>query len=286
MFQQITILGPGLLGASLAMAARHHGLATRINAWSRRKETRVACAQQEWCDSVDETPELAVKESDLVVLCTPVETIPSLLRVISSHLKPDTLLTDVGSTKRHICESAPLALPQSAHFVGSHPMAGSEQTGMAHARKNLFENAACFVTPLATTDTEATRRIVEFWKTIGTQVTKTDPAQHDAIVAHVSHLPHLLASTLCTYLHEKPTAWAKASGNGLKDTTRIASGDAELWRQILEENREEVLTAVNGFKNQLTDIESALLSRDSGALKSSLTTGKAFRDQLNGRLKQ
>lgn len=280
MFQQITILGPGLLGASIALAAKSRGLTRHIATWSRRSETRAACKQTKWCDQVFDSPEEAVSNADLVVICTPVETIPPLLRVISGQLKNGSLITDVGSTKGKICDSAPETIPSTSHFVGSHPMAGSEQTGMAHARADLFEKATCFVTPTPDTPDEPVQQVIQFWEAIGMTVQQAQPAEHDAIVAHISHLPHLIASTLCNNLAKKPKSWPKASGNGLRDTTRIASGEAELWRQILEENRASVLEAIEGFKNDLAEIESLLLSRDSDSLRDFLDEGKKFRDKL------
>ncbi len=281
MFQQITILGPGLLGASLAMAVKERGLAARVVTWSRRPETRAKCLNHSWCDTVLETPEQAVAGSDLVVICTPVQTIVSLLAQIRPALAASALVTDVGSTKSLICREARSALEgHSATFLGAHPMAGSEQAGMEHAQADLFENAACILTPLDDASTEAIAKLSAFWDALGMTISTVSPEKHDEIVAHVSHLPHLLASTLCGYLATQDNTWRNLAGGGLRDTTRVASGDPQLWKQILEQNSDEVLRAIEGFENQLYQFKTALLNKDSLGVIVQLERGKAFRDQL------
>ncbi len=280
MFDQITILGPGLLGASIGIAARERGLARRIVSWSRRPETRAKCLQQSWCDAIFDTAGAACQRSQLVVICTPVHTIVPLLTSIARDLAPDTLITDVGSTKRRICREASEVRLPDATFIGSHPMAGSEQTGMAHARGDLFEAAACIVTPLQDSPPEAVRQISAFWEALGMRVTHASPAQHDEIVAHISHLPHLLSSALCSFLASKDPVWKTLAGGGLRDTTRIAAGDPDLWREILKSNREDVIQAISGFEDELHQIKAALIDEETAALNDKLELGKKFRDHL------
>lgn len=281
MFQQITILGPGLLGASLAMAVKERGLAARVVTWSRRPESRAKCLNQSWCDAVLDTPEQAVVGSDLVVICTPVQTIVPLLVQIRPALATDVLITDVGSTKSLICREARSALEgHSATFLGAHPMAGSEQAGMEHAQSDLFEKAACMLTPLDQACSAAIVKLSAFWETLGMTVSIVSPEKHDEIVAHVSHLPHLLASTLCGYLATQDDTWRTLAGGGLRDTTRVASGDPQLWKQILEQNSDEVLRAIEGFEQQLHHLKTALLNQNSLGIVAQLERGKTFRDQL------
>lgn len=281
MFQQITILGPGLLGASLAMAVKERGLAARVVTWSRRPESRAKCLNQSWCDAVLDTPEQAVVGSDLVVICTPVQTIVPLLVQIRPALATDALITDVGSTKSLICREAGSALEgHSATFLGAHPMAGSEQAGMEHAQSDLFEKAACMLTPLDQASSAAIVKLSAFWETLGMTVSIVSPEKHDEIVAHVSHLPHLLASTLCGYLATQDDTWRTLAGGGLRDTTRVASGDPQLWKQILEQNSDEVLRAIEGFEQQLHHLKTALLNQNSLGIVAQLERGKTFRDQL------
>lgn len=280
MFDQITILGPGLLGASIGIAARERRLTQRVVTWSRRAETRANCLSQSWCDAVCDTPAEACRKSQLIIICTPVLTIAPLLATIASELEPGALVTDVGSTKSQICREAQGVDLPGASFIGSHPMAGSEQTGMAHARGDLFEAAACIVTPLEDSPTETVRQISSFWESLGMHVTHASPERHDEIVAHISHLPHVLTSALCSFLATKDPAWKTLAGGGLRDTTRIAAGDPGLWRGILESNREEVIRAISGVEEELHQLKSALLNQNYPALHHLLNRGKDYRDQL------
>ena len=281
MFQQITILGPGLMGASLAMAVKQRDISRRIVTWTRNPNSRTECSQQSWCDAVFETPEDAVTNSDLVILCTPVQTILPLLERVRKKLMKNALVSDVGSTKEMICNGAQGILEgYSINFLGAHPMAGSDQKGMAHARSDLFENATCILTPLPETPSAVIERLRTFWKAIGMAVSIHSPEAHDQIVAHVSHLPHVLASTLCAYLATQVSGWHTLSGNGLRDTTRIAAGDPQLWKQILEQNNEKILQAIDGFDQQLQQFKAAIKKQDSSAILQQLEKGKAYRDQL------
>lgn len=280
MMDVITILAPGLLGASLAMAVKAHSLATRVQVWSRKVESRVEAARQSWCDAVFDSPEAAVQNADLVVVCSPVETIVPLVKRISGHLAPRAIVTDVGSTKSLICRHAHRAMRDGNAFIGSHPMAGSEKSGMNHAVATLFHQRCCFVTPLLDTPESAVETVVRFWRELDMQVTTISPEAHDEIVAHISHLPHLLASVLCLHLAQRDKQWAAFAGPGLADTTRVAGGNATLWQAILQQNREEVLRAISQFENQLHLFKSALANEDYFQVRHQLELGRAYRSQL------
>jgi len=279
MFQQITILGPGLLGGSLALALKKRGLCRRVHAWSRRAETRALALQTDWCDAVFDRAEDACVESELVVICTPVETIVPLLEHVAPSLAPGALVTDVGSTKSLICRQA-RGVSGDFHFIGSHPMAGSERAGMAHAHSDLFKGAACILTPPDDAIDTRVARLHQLWEAVGMHVVTTTPEKHDEIVAHISHLPHLLASSLCSYLADKDPDWKQLAGGGLRDTTRVAAGDPGLWQQILGQNREEVLRAIDAFEIELHALKTALLEKDRPTVLKKLTRGQQFRDQL------
>lgn len=281
MFEQITILGPGLLGASIAMAVKARGLSGRVHTWSRRAETRAKCTGQSWCDAVFDTAEAAVAGSDLVIVCTPVDTIVPLIGSVKGALRADALITDVGSTKRRICEGMAALLHETGPvFVGSHPMAGSEQAGLEFAEVNLLDDAACIV--VGAEGDAAVNRVVTFWKALGMRLSVMSVQEHDAIVAHISHLPHLLASSLCAYLAEKDGAGAllKHAGGGFRDTTRVAGGSAELWKQILMSNREQVIDAISGFEAELDQFRSAIQSGRADVLKAFLEQGRSYRNKL------
>lgn len=256
---------------------KKRGLCQRVHSWSRRSETRAQAMQADWCDAVFDQASAACEGSDLVVVCTPVETIVPLIKQVVPSIRPDALVTDVGSTKNLISREAQGI---AVNFIGSHPMAGSELKGMGHASHNLFDGAACFVTPLDGDRDSEIVRLQNLWKAIGMRVVTTTPEKHDEIVAHISHLPHLLASCLCGYLGGMDADWKSLAGGGLRDTTRIAAGDPTLWKQILEQNREEVLRAVDGFESELQALKGALLDKKTPELIARLERGKQFRNSL------
>ncbi len=281
MFKQLTILAPGLLGASLGIAASKLSLTRRIHVWARRAESRAACLASDWCDAAFAEPCESVKGSDLVIICTPVDMITPMLGKLATGLEQGALVTDVGSTKSRICRLSSAAIHNSAVFIGSHPMAGSEKSGMEHADADLFRNRACLVTPLEETPADAVDELVLFWKSLGMEVSTMSPEKHDEIVAHISHLPHLLASLLCLQLSRQPASWQAFSGPGLRDTTRVAAGGPEIWRSIFEENKEELLRSISGFEEELSTMRSHILNNEWAQVRHLLELGKSYREALD-----
>jgi prephenate dehydrogenase len=277
---QLTILAPGLLGGSIARAAREKQVARRIVIWARRPETRSALAAQSWCDLAAESPEAAVRTAALVVIAAPVDAIIPLAAQIGPHLGDGGVVTDVGSVKGRIAREGPVAVGPGAQFVGSHPMAGSEQTGWEHGTGALFEGRTCFVTPLSNTNANAVAMVSHFWQDLGGKVATVDPDLHDQIVAHISHLPQALASTLCAFLSTQDPAWRDWAGGGLRDTTRIAGSDPKLWRAIFEQNREPVLIALRQFQRELAGLEQAMTKNDWEAVTAVLARGQAYRQKF------
>ncbi|HEX2853396.1 MAG TPA: prephenate dehydrogenase/arogenate dehydrogenase family protein [Opitutaceae bacterium] len=275
---QLTILAPGLLGGSVARAARARNVAERIVIWSRRPETRLKLRDQPWCDAIADTPADAVRGASLVVIAAPVDQIVPLTQQIAPHLSAGALVTDVGSVKGDIARLGHAALGSHAHFVGAHPMAGSEKTGWEHSTATLFEKRTCFVTPLKETAAAAAGSVVRFWHDLGADVVTVDPDKHDEIVAHISHLPQVIASTLCAFLATKDPAWRNHAGGGLRDTTRIAGSDSHLWRTILEQNRDEILRALREYEDELHRFQTALSNRDYVEVVARLERGRDYRN--------
>jgi prephenate dehydrogenase len=278
--ESLAILAPGLLGGSVAMAARQFGAGGPITVWARRPEVRLKLRGQAWCDAVAETPEDAVRTAKLTVICAPVDQIVPLVRQIAPALAAGAIVTDVGSVKGEICRLATTLLPAGVHFVGSHPMAGSEKTGWEHGRADLFARRTVFVTPLPETDARAAAHVVAFWAALDAEVATLEPDAHDEIVAHISHLPQVLASALCAGLAKRDLGWRNFGGGGLRDTTRIAGSDPKLWKTILEQNRDEVLRALRAYQDELHGLERALANRDWFEVQAVLERGKAYRDQF------
>lgn len=283
---QLSILSPGLLGGSVAKAAKAKGVADRVAVWARRPETRAALASQPWCDQIADSPEDAVRSASVVVIAAPVDAIVPLTTQIAHALPTGSIVTDVGSVKERIARECHAALAggtarrpaERAHFVGAHPMAGSEKTGWENSSPGLFDGRTCFLTPLPETDPAAAARAAEFWRSLGMTVVIVPPDRHDEIVANISHLPQLLASALCAFLATKDARWRDYSGGGLRDTTRIAASDPALWRTILTENRTKVLAALDGFRRELDEFEEALMRSDWPALADQMAQAKAYRD--------
>lgn len=278
MFEQLTVLAPGLLGGSVAKAARHRRLARRIVLWSRRPENRLQLRTQPWCDEVRDTPEEAVRGANLIVLAAPVDGIIALAQSVGPQLAAGTLVTDVGSVKGEIARLCHAAVPPGVNFVGAHPMAGSEKSGWKHATDSLFDRRTCFVTPVPATDPAALEKVVRFWQELGAEVTTLDPDAHDEIVAHISHLPQVVATSLCNFLSGKNPAWRNFAGGGLRDTTRIGAGDPTMWLEILRQNREEVLRALRQYEDELHAFQTALANCDFPELRARFERSKAYRD--------
>lgn len=276
--ENLVILAPGLLGGSVARAARARGLARRVTVWARRPESRLQLREQPWVSSVADTPEAAVRDASLVVLAAPVDKIIELARQIAPHLPEGALVTDVGSVKGELSRACHAALSPRSRFVGAHPMAGSEKTGWENSTDTLFEKRVCFVTPLDGTDEAATAAVARFWHDLGALVTTVTPDQHDEITAHISHLPQAVATSLATFLGAKNPGWRNLSGNGLRDTTRIAASDATMWIEIFQQNRDEVLRALARFEDELHGFKTALSNRDWLEIRARLERGKAWRD--------
>lgn len=281
MFKQITILAPGLLGASLGAAVRERQLSESVAVWARRAETRERCRPLAWCDHVYEHVADAASGADLVVICAPVDAIPGLALEAAAAMPAGGLLTDVGSTKRELCDAVLAHLPKAVDFVGSHPMAGSEKSGLEFADANLFRGRCCLVTPDDRNRGDAVERTVDFWRAVGMTVYRLDPGEHDRVVAELSHLPHVLASLLAAHLDDKDPTWRAFAGTGLKDTTRIAAGNPAMWMDILRHNRAAIAESLVGYRQQLEHFERLLSEGRDDEIAAVLEAGQRFRQQLD-----
>ena len=282
MFKQVTIMGPGLLGASLVMAIREKGLAENIVIWARSKETAEKAGRKLAADQVETNLAESVYGSDLVIICTPVETMASILSSTIKHLTDECLVTDVGSVKSVICEKAQdlFKLP-GISFIGSHPMAGSEKSGMNNASASLFTNRPVIVTPESNCDQNHLRRLKEFWGVLGMKVYQLSSAEHDKVIAELSHLPHLVSSVLSFTISSKAKLASQLSGQGLKDTIRISGGDPLLWTGIFSENKAQVLTCLKKFEQSIEKIKHLIAEDDGQGLEEFLKKGSALQKFLN-----
>jgi prephenate dehydrogenase len=273
----LTIVGVGLIGGSIGLAARRRGLADRILGAGRQAAT-LECARQ--LGAIDEAcldlPE-AVRPAEVVVFCTPVTLITTQILAAAPDCAAGTLLTDAGSTKGCIVRTLDGRLPPGVSFVGSHPLAGSEKRGPEHADADLFQGRVTVVTPGPRPDRDAVERTIAFWQALGSRVILMEPDEHDQALALTSHLPHLAASVLAGIL---PPELRDLAATGFRDTTRIAAGDPSLWTGIFLQNREAMLQAVGELQGRVIEFQTALMNGDAAALDALLAQGKRNRDAL------
>jgi prephenate dehydrogenase len=275
-FRRISILGIGLLGASLARAIKRGASSCQVVGYAHRPATLEAALGQGVVDEGYADPAAAVRGADVVVLCTPVGVFPDLLAAITPALDQAAVITDVGSTKRSICGLAD-SLPSPGRFVGSHPMAGSEKRGLEHADADLYKNALCILTPTATTDLTTIEKVESLWHLVGMRTAQMTPEDHDERVALASHLPHALAAALMTL--QTPASLAVA-GKGLTDTTRIAAGDPAMWRDILIDNRDNLITGLTALEKRLAELRTMLSANEGPTLHRWLTDAAELRAKL------
>jgi cyclohexadieny/prephenate dehydrogenase len=273
----LTIVGVGLIGGSIGLAAKHRGLAERIVGVGRRPEPLQFAQDHGILDA--QTPHLTegVRNADLVVFCTPVQYIVDLALAAAPNCPAGCLLTDAGSTKAAIVEALEEHLPPGIHFVGSHPLAGSEKQGPEHAFANLFDGRLTVVTQTSRTDRAALDQTAAFWQALGSRVRIMSPEEHDRALATTSHLPHLVAASLASML---PTGLHSLTASGFRDVTRIAAGDPSLWTGIFASNRSAVLDALQHLDDQLANFRLALQTNDQQRLSDLLAQAKRVRDAL------
>ncbi len=273
----LTIVGVGLIGGSIGLAAKRKGVAEVVVGAGRQQATldraRALGALDDTCTDVA----AAVRRADVAVFCTPVNLIAEQVVACAAGCKPGTLLTDAGSTKAAIVRAVEGRLPKGVAFVGGHPLAGSEKRGPEHAAADLFEGRLTVVTPTPRTDPAAEARVITFWKALGARVKVMKPEEHDRALALTSHLPHLVASVLSGLL---PDALRELTATGFRDTTRVAAGDPSIWTGIFLQNRAELVEALGAFQDQVSDFKTALMANDPAAVDALLARGKRNRDAL------
>lgn len=280
-WNKVTIVGVGLLGGSLGLALRRRGLARLVAGYVRRTGSVRDCERAGATDFATTDLLAAVSDADLVVLCTPLLQMAPLVRQMRPALKRGAVVTDVGSVKALVVrEIESLVTRSGAHFIGSHPLAGAEKTGVLAARADLFQSAACVVTPTPRSSQAAARKVSSLWRSVGGRVLHMTPQAHDALVSRSSHLPHLVAAALASTVLS-PRCAAQVSplcASGFRDTTRIASGSPEMWRDIGLSNRREILAALKAFEGELKKFKSALQQSDAATLARLLDQAKSRRD--------
>ncbi|MGI9240049.1 MAG: prephenate dehydrogenase [Verrucomicrobiales bacterium] len=280
----ISILGPGLLGGSVALAAKARGCAEKIHIWARREPAVDQIRELGIADLASTDLAEVVADSQLIILATPVGVMPTLVsKLLELPLSRATIVTDLGSVKRNVVDSIDqllLSAGSGLRFVGSHPMAGKEQAGIEHATADLFQGAACVLTPGRSSDASSVEQVREFWRALGCNTSEMHAAEHDEAVARISHLPHLAASLITATALEDSPSFGSVAGAGMRDTTRVASGSPEMWAEILLENRSAIAPALSLLRQKVDEALELLEADDHEALRRLLQQAKDLRDQL------
>jgi cyclohexadieny/prephenate dehydrogenase len=280
-FNRVALIGFGLIGGSIARAARAQALAGEIVATARSAKTRARIAELGIVDAVLETNAEAVKDADLVILCIPVGACGAVALEIAAHLKPGAIVSDVGSVKGAVVREMAPHLPAGAHFVPAHPVAGTEHSGPDSGFAELFINRWCILTPPEGTDASAVERLRAFWAALGAKVEVMTPDHHDLVLAITSHLPHLIAYTIVGTADELAQVTSseviKFSAGGFRDFTRIAASDPTMWRDVFLANKEAVLEMLGTFTEDLAKLTRAIRRGDGEALFEHFTRTRAIR---------
>ena len=258
----IAIFGPGLMGGSLLMALRQRSPQTSLRVWGRRPEALTELQRRGLADVCSTDAAEIARGADLAVLCVPVDKLAETARAAAPGIAADCVVTDVGSVKGTVVAELEDTFPVPGNFVGSHPMCGSEASGLAAASADLYENALCIITPTETSRPAAIQRTEIFWKSVGCRVARLTPAAHDRAAALVSHVPHVAAAALVALLENESTETAAMCAGGFRDTTRIASGSPELWAAILCQNRNETERGLEKLSGVLDSFKAAVRAND------------------------
>ena len=275
MFQQLGVIGCGLMGGSFALALKRAGLVKRVIGYSKSPSTTERAKKLGVIDVAAESALLAVSGSDIVLIAVPVAATETTFKAIRHLVEPGVLFMDVGSTKRDVVDAARRVLRERiASFVPAHPIAGKEVSGINHADAALYSGRQVIITPLAQTSPELVQKATDVWSAVGAQVLKMSPENHDAAFAAVSHLPHLLAFAYFNAVVGQPAGrdFLSLAGPGFRDFTRIAASSPETWRDILVANREEVLKQSTRFRQALDALEHVIREGNPDALEGLIRT--------------
>jgi cyclohexadieny/prephenate dehydrogenase len=278
---RLALIGVGLIGSSIARAARSYGATRTIVATARSASTRQRVSELGLADHVVETNGQAVEGADLVIICVPVGQCRTVAEEIAPYLKPGTIVSDVGSVKGSVVNDMAPHIPPGVHFIPAHPVAGTEHSGPDAGFRELFVNRWCILTPPENAVTEAVERLAAFWRQLGANVETMSAEHHDLVLAVTSHLPHLIAYTIVGTANELQTVTRsevlKFSAGGFRDFTRIAASDPTMWRDVFLANKEAVLEMLGRFNEDVSTLTRAIRRGDGDHLFDLFTRTRAIR---------
>lgn len=283
-FRKLALVGIGLIGSSIALAARRQGLVDVISIATRRQETLDEARDLNLGDIYTLDAAEAVRGADLVILCAPVGAYDALARIIGPALEPGAILSDVGSVKEHVVKVVGPHVPAGVHFIPGHPIAGTEHSGPSAGFPELFAGRWCVLTPGPEVPADKTAKLASFWEAMGSQVETMDAAHHDMVLAITSHIPHLVAYNIVGTVADLEAATQseviKFSASGFRDFTRIAASDPVMWRDVFLTNRDAVLEMLGRFSEDLSVLQRAVRTGDGDALETMFTRTRAIRRSI------
>ena len=279
LFNNVTIIGVGLIGASCALVLKERGLCSTVCGYGRKEANLKQAKEQGIINEYSLEIRKACEHADLVILSTPVGLFKKIVHEIRDVLKKNTLITDVGSVKGSLVNELEELMPEGVRYIGSHPIAGSDRSGIAHARADLFDGARCIVTPTARSEKSTVQQITTLWESCGGNVEIMDPMLHDEIYAAVSHLPHLIAYALVNTVGDSNAEYLKYAGPGFRDTTRIALSSPELWRDIALLNGDNLIALIERFGSNLGMIVSLIKNADAAGLEHEFSKARTLREK-------
>ncbi len=275
--RKVTVIGTGLLGSSICLAVSRALTGVKTAAFTHRPSTRAKARQLKVADEIFDDMRASVADADIVILATPISTFEGIFRQIADALPAGAIVTDVGSTKIRPHQWAAKHLPETVSYIGSHPIAGSEQRGIEFGRDDLFYRALCVLTTTKTTNKKSLRLLKDFWSALGCVVKVMPPAEHDRIFANVSHLPHITAVAL---VNASSPEELKLAGKGFMDSSRIASGPANIWADVLLTNEKNISRGIDRLTGEFAKLKKAIRSGDRKKIEKLLEAAKAKRGKL------
>jgi prephenate dehydrogenase len=279
-FNKVSIIGVGLLGASFALALRENRLCKTIYGYGRGEDNLKRAKKQGIIDNYTLNAADACENSDLILLATPVGVFKNIIETVRTSFKKGAIVTDVGSVKGGLVYEIDALMPDGVYYIGSHPIAGSDKSGIDDARADLFNNAKCIITPTANSNSTVNKIIISLWESLGAKAEIMEPHKHDEIYAAVSHLPHIVAYAIVNTLGDVNSDYIEYAGQGFKDTTRIALSSPEIWRDISIFNKDNLITLMDIFRRNLDKMEKLLEMSDDRGIEEEFSKAQELRKRL------
>ncbi len=283
LFNRLVIVGVGLIGGSLGLAARARGLVREVVGFGRTEANLKVALERGIIDSYAFDPAEAARDADLLLLAVPVEATKATAEKFIPFLPAGCIVTDAGSTKEQVVTTLEQTLPSTLPFVGAHPIAGTEHAGAAAAFATLFEKRLCVLTPTAQTDRTALARVRALWEGVGMRVAEMDMLTHDRVLARVSHLPHMIAFSVMNAVLDTSLPGIDLltyAGSAFSDLTRVAASPVEMWRDICTSNRDALLVAIDEFEHALARLRTCVANGDSAGLEDAMNRARSERQRL------